>query len=395
MDHASNVSPESAVSVSLIAKTLDTTAGSGLHAIAEWLDRRGLGAFTPVALYAGAVTFTFLPLLIAACFGVPMAARSATLNLPFFYDVSTIFMYLVSFPCLLILTTTDHALLCRSLNRVQVDGILNTSEGSAVFLVARWNRIFRRINLGAQAVGMLAGVIAVYFVYRLIADGAYTSWESGHPLSAAGYIRMYCDFLFAIVAAVYVIRSSALPVLLWEVVSHSDLRMLPLHPDNAGGLRPIGRLGLRNQYAISLVGLNIGLGWLVSHFFTPNEARVGFLVVAVIAYSVVGPFVFIGPLLPFRDAMMKSKAQLMSGVALRMRAQLDDLRSRFQSGVITADDEQMIERLRKIGAVINDMPVWPFDALTMRKFLTAYVIPPIVSFIVPLLKKILGYFQVI
>lgn len=395
MNGTSDVSPRPAALPSLIAKTLDTTAGSGLHAIAEWLDRRGLGAFTPVALYAGAVTLTFFPLLIAACFGAPLSERSATLNLPFFYDASTVFMYLVSFPCLLILATTDHALLCRSLNRVQVDGILNISEGSAAILVARWNRIFRKINLGAQAAGMLAGAIAVYFVYRLIAEGAYTSWETGHPLSAAGYIRIYCDFLFAIVAAVYVIRSFTLPVLLWEIVAHAELRMLPLHPDNAGGLRPIGRIGLRNQYAISLVGLNIGLGWLVSHFFTPDDALIGFLVVAVIAYSIIGPLVFIGPLLPFRDAMMKSKAQLMSGVALRMRAQLDDLRSRFQSGVITADDEQMIERLRKIGAVINDMPVWPFDALTMRKFLTAYVIPPFVSIIVPLLKKIFSYFHII
>ena len=35
----------------------------------------------------------------------------------------------------------------------------------------------------------------------------------------------------------------------------------------------------------------------------------------------------------------------------------------------------MVDRLRKLGTVINELPVWPFDLGTLRQFLSAYVTP--------------------
>jgi hypothetical protein len=96
---------------------------------------------------------------------------------------------------------------------------------------------------------------------------------------------------------------------------------------------------------------------------------------AVLAYLILGPVVFIAPLLPFRGGMLKNKSELMREVALRIRMELERLRKELPSGQITKDDEKLIERLRKIGEVIDELPVWPFDAGTIRKFLTAYAIP--------------------
>ncbi len=206
-------------------------------------------------------------------------------------------------------------------------------------------------------------------------------------MSVAGYIRFYCDFLFSVVAAVYVIRTGAIIVLLSDIVAHAELDMLPLHPDNAGGLEPIGRLGLRNQYAITVSGLNLLLACFVSYRYTVDNAWSGYITAAAITYSIIGPLVFVGPLLPFRESMLNNKTKLMDGLALRMRVHLDDLRSRFQSGTISAEDEQLIERLRKISSVVYDMPVWPFDANTLRKFIAAYSIPFLTS-IIPLAAKV-------
>jgi len=41
----------------------------------------------------------------------------------------------------------------------------------------------------------------------------------------------------------------------------------------------------------------------------------------------------------------------------------------------------MIERWRKIGAIIDELPVWPFDADTMRKFIAAYLIPLVIPLV--------------
>jgi hypothetical protein len=359
------------------AMAVDTTAGSVLHMLSKILVRLGFGAFIPVGYYVVAVSLTFLPLVIVGFFSpLSMTIRSDTLRMPFFYDFPSICMFVVSLPCLLMLTVTDDLLLNRSLSRVHVDGILTISEAIRETLANRWYRYFRSTNLAAQAVGILAGCITAYFIYMQAISEQIGSWlaPDKHMLPN-GYVFLYCIILLAVVTTVYIFRSIAIGLLLRDVVAHAELHMLPLHPDKAGGLRPIGRLGLRNQYAITLIGLNIALALFVSYFFLKNNNFIGTIVIATIACLTFGPLVFLWPLLPFRDGMTRNKAQLMNGVALRMRVQLDDLRSRFQSGAITIEDEQLIDRLRKIGGVIDDMPVWPFDAVILRKFLTAYVTP--------------------
>lgn len=45
--------------------------------------------------------------------------------------------------------------------------------------------------------------------------------------------------------------------------------------------------------------------------------------------------------------------------------------------------------LRKIGSVIDELPVWPFDAGILRRFLTAYVIPLVGAVIYPVASMIL------
>ena len=107
-----------------------------------------------------------------------------------------------------------------------------------------------------------------------------------------------------------------------------------------------------------------------------------------------GPFVFLAPLLPFRDGMLKSKTELMGAVARRMRVELERLRAQLRTGPITKEDEELVERLRKIGAVINELPVWPFDAGTLRKFLTAYVIPIVGAAGYPAVKMAFDFFEI-
>ena len=62
------------------------------------------------------------------------------------------------------------------------------------------------------------------------------------------------------------------------------------------------------------------------------------------------------------------------------------IRTPITSGEISRADEELLDRLRKIGAVIDELPVWPFDATTLRRFLTAYVVPALGAASVPLLK---------
>ena len=84
----------------------------------------------------------------------------------------------------------------------------------------------------------------------------------------------------------------------------------------------------------------------------------------------------------------------MSDVAQRLRVELDRLRAQLASGAISKEDGELIERLRKIGAVIDELPVWPFDAGILRKFLTAYITPLLSAVGYPVLKIVLDFAKI-
>ena len=113
------------------------------------------------------------------------------------------------------------------------------------------------------------------------------------------------------------------------------------------------------------------------------------MIAGVIAYLILGPIVFVAPLLPFRSGMQANKAELRSEIVQRLRTESERLRKQLPSNAaVTKEDEELIERLRKMCAAIDELPVWPFDPGTLRKFMTAYVIP-IVSAGYPVAKTIL------
>ena len=227
----------------------------------------------------------------------------------------------------------------------------------------------------------------------LFSDGQPTSFSStptgfwivaadGHLL-LAGYVYLAFIVLLYAMVSVYVLRCVVVSLFLRDLVSHAAVRMLPFHPDKCGGLRPVGELGLRNQYTLTVLGLNIVLLVAVWVFgLHPDPGMHDLLIAATIAYLILGPIVFLGPLLPFRGGMLRAKAEWSSEVAVLLRRHFDRLREKIRAGQITKTDEEEIDRLRKVGEVIDGLPVWPFDARTLSKFATAYVVP-----VIPLLGE--------
>jgi len=243
----------------------------------------------------------------------------------------------------------------------------------------------------AYTAGVAAGLTVAWLNYF-----AYTSTDVGHWISRdghlllCGYLFLFSVFLFFGLLPVYVIRNVAISILLKDLVDHSELRLLPFHPDRCGGIRPVGQLGLRSQYALTVLGLNVISLVAVSLIYLRVPVWLyGLIIAAVIGYAALGPVVFMGPLLPFRAGMLKAKAELLGEVAQRLRLELQRLRKELPAGELTREDEELVERLRKLGSVIDELPVWPFDAGTLKRFVTAYVIPiasalgyPIIQFLV-------------
>jgi hypothetical protein len=307
------------------------------------------------------------------------------------------FMFLVSFPVLLTLTVRDQFVLVSSLDRVRVDGVLVVPEDQAASISSLWKSRFRTLNVAAQMVGLLEGGLIAWLNYLTYRPAHLGFWIAVNgKLLPVGYVFLWCIGLFYAIVPIYILRNLGVSIFLKNLVAHAEISILPFHPDRSGGLRPVGEIGLRNQYCLSVLGANVVILIFVSFLYLkaiPSSLD-GLMVAAAIAYILLGPLVFIGPLLPFRAGMLRNKTELMSEVARRLRVELRRLRQQLEVGQITKDDEDLVDRLRKLGSVIDQLPVWPFDFGTFRKFLSAYVTPLLgAGLIKPVLMALTSVFR--
>jgi hypothetical protein len=347
---------------------------------------RGPGSTVPsrVVVYLVAVALTYAPLALFALLGTSPPGD----HLSFFNDWAVAFVFLVSFPTLLILTVTDEEALSNALTRVQLDGVVRIPDPKpgpqSLPILRSWRMSLGVANLLAHIAGLGIGVwlarqtVQTYLPgYSLVSVKFWISSQSG-PLPIA-YVFQYALTLLYAVITLYVVRSVALSLYLHDQMSNSTIRMLPFHPDKCGGLQPVGKLGLRNQYALSVLGINVILLFIVARQLGLAGPLFHLIEAAVLAYVTLGPIVFMGPLLPFRSGMLRSKAEWINEVQQGLGVEFEGLRARMRAGQITKDDEDLVERLRKISLVAADLPVWPFDARTLRRFMTAYLVPAALS----------------
>ena len=357
------------------AETLavDTTRGSPLHSWAHAGGRRE----SLLRTYIVSVAVTYVPLVIAALLGpFPVLPASTGPKLPFFVDWNVAFMLLVSFPAMMMSIITDQRELAAALSRVQRDGVMVLSPERAAHLVAVWEPRWPIVNAAGCAVGVAVGAAISFVNFETFSEPAVGYWiASDSRLVLPGYVFLACVFAFYALIPVVVFRTLAISLFLRDAVAHASLRMMPFHPDRCGGLRPVGRLGLRNQWLLTVLGLNIVTLGLMVLYLEMHGSIEALPVAAAVAYVIIGPVVFVAPLLPFRNGMLRTKAELLGEVSARLRIELQRLRTLLPSGIITKEDEELVERLRKIGSVIDELPVWPFDAGTLKSFLTAYVVP--------------------
>lgn len=377
----------------------NTSSKSFLH----WLAGQAHPGCSPpktVRAYLLVVLLTYIPLLVAVLIEakrgfVPLWNGFQDDYVAFFQDLGLNYALLISLPSLVVLLVSDERLLWTSLEEVRQDKVLVFSAESFNTLKERWNVYFRRINLGAQVVGAAGGVVlAMVTARKNVAAQDVSSWiANNHHLNLAGDLYVYCIAVFYAVIILYVTRCVAISFFLRAVVRAADapLSILPLHPDRCGGLRPVGRVGLRNQYTLTILGINLLLlltVWYYDMHRAPSFGKI--LVAGGVAYLILGPIIFMAPLLPFREAMRTAKRRWKHQFAEVVRTEIDDLRDQIRAKQYDKLDEKLVDRLRKFGTAIDELPIWPFDSATLRKFGAAYLAPTV---ILPLLASLVKVLQ--
>jgi hypothetical protein len=183
-----------------------------------------------------------------------------------------------------------------------------------------------------------------------------------------------------------------------EVAANSALHIIPPHPDNTGGLKPVGQVALLLAVFSFLVGLSLAgitaneiVMQRIFHMAS-SQNEVG-LVFMWITYLILGSALFLLPLTPLRDRMAAAK-----------RTYLID--SQLLRNVVGAEHEEdlrihrfrpeVLEGLVAIDALIEkaaEMAIWPFDRKTFMRY-AGLLISPLAPVATEQLPKALHFVKV-
>jgi hypothetical protein len=356
---------------------MDTINSSLVHAVGQRLGITNESLFLTYLRTVGLVALVlFAPCAFFQYDNINYAAAKLA-NISLFSDFSTLFIIFVSLPLLISYLLTDDAQLNRALSSVENEGVLIVDAEQFQAFQTEWALKFRRVNISAHLFGAVTASVVTAANFRTYVNPEIGFWISeGSTLLPEGWFFMMIVWTFYFVLTIYVFRSIASIVALHKLVSFSRIDIIPFHPDHCGGLGSMGKIGLRNQYLLSLFGINLVLLFYVSkNFLTMPPELYALIGAACVTYVILSPVVFVGPLLPFRDGMLKTKSEIMAEVANRLKAELVVTRDLLRENGMIGEQEKTIGKLKKIGKMVEELPVWPFDVFTIRKFITAYLVP--------------------
>jgi len=292
---------------------------------------------------------------------VLLGSRTPADHLQFFHDWAASFVLLVSFPALVILTVTDDYVLATSLRRVEQDGAVQIHDAGIVQhvpIVGPWHLTFGKLNVVSHLAGLGVGLFLGWKTILIYTSPKVGFWITDNTglLPVVAYVYQYSLTLLYGVIVVFVIRSIVLSLYLSQLLAHATIRMLPFHPDKCGGLRPVGRLGLRNQYTLSILGVNVVLLAMTSRHLHWDRSLHDLIWAATFAYLILGPIVFIGPLLPFRAGMVCAKEEWISEIQQSFQVEFERLRAKIRTRQLLKTTKNSLNVSGKLVPLLTSFP---------------------------------------
>ncbi len=369
-------------SVSVNDLKIDTCKGSLLHFLslapgpdAEITSRSQVAAFIVAALLFGAGPLAFVALTTHGFW----AQSSPEMVFPILRDYQSVWAGFVVIPMLVTFLRSERAVIPQRLMSVRKNVTLRPKKHVNTAL---WVRRYMVVNILAQLIGLSIGFCMAFIMCGQCMTKPVGGWivtPEGHML-VAGWMYLVYVGLFWFLCTFYVARAATTVWLLWSVVGSSDVLPHPFHPDRAGGLSQIGKIGLRNQYLLAAVGIQIVFSaWVAKVLGEANPATTPFqvaaIVVSTVSYAMLGPFVFISPLIPFRKGMRDKKIHALRKLGDALQCCLDGIINQLPETPPTPEQEKEITRFKSLMKLVEREPVWPFDTLTLRRFFVAYLAP--------------------
>ena len=232
------------------------------------------------------------------------------------------------------------------------------------------------INLYSQKWRKLSALASAIFfstIVFIIRPRLESSWTSSSLLP----ILTITIATFAVVymGSILVLNLITNIWIFYRILGKKDLDVNPLHPDRCGGLRCLSDYSLKTAYLVGVLGIWIGV---IEYQVITQDVGKGFWFVHLVIplYIFLSMECFFGPLLAAHSGMKRAKEESLHKIARQFRAEY--------SGIYTslAEDteafkkkSEKIQQLRTLYTMTDELPVWPFDVKTFRRYLLTVPTP--------------------
>jgi len=306
-------------------------------------------------------------------------------------DVNLMFIVFITLPVSLCLHLQERNFIPSCLERLTTNGVLCEPKISLNQFIVLWEKRFKISNWVIQFLGVIIVLIVIKLNYKSMVDDP-TGWQHyGAPKDNITYLGWF-NIIFQISLVFFIISQVLLRIpivtwLLWSLRNSFTIKVRPLHPDGVGGLEAVARIALQGQLVLAMLGINIA-SIIMSYYFHDNSQPWYIVTAGVIAYVIIAPIVFLGPLLPFRKPMKREKEKLLSSISSEFDQELNDIGNLLQSSDSIKRLEK-IEKITRLNKSISRFPEWPSDMSTLRKFFVTLLVPAISALISTIVELII------
>ena len=232
----------------------------------------------------------------------------------------------------------------------------------------------------------LAGLAQVWFWVDDLSHRTFLSWQtvnklmivSGQPLRFLGFYVLV--FILA--------RQVVVLIGLNRFFTEFQVEVAPLHPDRAGGLRPLGDYVLTTGFFVAVISLNFGMTFLRAQ--TNLEVMTAEFYGELAVYFILAPLLFLLPLLSVHSLMQAAKRKLLAEIAEQFDKEYRVLLDNLRRDVLNPEGVARLEAVQKIYQIAQTAPVWPFDLEIVSKFGAAIFLPILAPLGVELVANILA-----
>jgi len=220
---------------------------------------------------------------------------------------------------------------------------------------------------------------------RLSEDTA-SSWENASFALLA--VRLAIRFIIFYALLMFLVRQILVTIVINRFFKKMKVSLNPLHPDESGGWRILGKYTLNSAGLVMVVGLLLSLQYI--------SARWGGSLLGpefpfeVMFYLLAGPAVFFLPLLQSHKQMLAARNTLLVEIAEEFEQLYQTLISRLAQNKDLTSTLVQLEAVEELYAVISDAPSWPFNFAILSRFGGLIAVPILFPAVVDVIASLIA-----